>query len=381
MSFVVGVTGISLQKLLVDHSGVSNMLSAAAFIALVVFVAIQLFRSNPNKFKGKKKVDIAWRALLTRADSSVDVFGGDVSWAEGNKESISRRTQFGVVVRVLCRWPRTPAQLEHVRKLTQAGVKVRFYSGDLVRIRGLIVDADIGASAGTALTVVKTPKRSINVTEQDRSMFDYEAQRHLPSRDSNTINMLHQLFESIWENLPEGVILNGASLSRGELRNILVRVPHYRSIKVNDIEVKGVAIHSLYSCCQTVKATKLDRISLLLEAYRRFTLDPFEACKVEEGGKMVTLLPPIIERQPDGRMVVIDGMHRLFQLATRTDLQQSVCLVLSNVGPLPSQPIPFQEVRVSSIKIARSENFINYNHDLFRDVKIIDRNLRTSIAS
>ncbi|MGW2588500.1 hypothetical protein ACWCYZ_46005 [Streptomyces virginiae] len=165
------------------------------------------------------------------------------------------------------------------------------------------------------------------------------------------------------------------TLTKSRYRTILSQIPHYSHIGTGDLEVKKISIASLYSCCRTVKAAKLQRVSALIEGYRRFDLEPFEPCKLESGGRPLTLIPPIVEEQPDGSFVIIDGMHRIYQLATQTDAQQAVCLVLKNVGSLPSIPIPFQQVRASPSKLPRVDNFPDYNHQNFRDIKTIDRNL------
>ncbi|MBT2212911.1 hypothetical protein [Actinomadura sp. NEAU-AAG7] len=376
-SFVVGVTGLTLIKALNGHPVITKWAIGLAFVALAIFLCIQIFRRNPNHFRGKKAVDSAWRALLTRADHSVDVFAGDVSWVQDNKTSISQRIGAGVVVRVLCRWPRTSGQLKQVRTLIGAGVYVKFYPEDLIKVRGLVVDAGIGAGRGTALTVTKSPKSSISVTDQS-SMFDYSALRHLPANDATQIDMLHQLFESAWKSFPQGIILNKTVPSIDELRKIIGQVEQYERLGVGDIKLKKLSVDSLYSCCRTVKAKKLDRVWGLLDAYQKFGIDFFEPCKVETDGQKGTLLPPIIEQQVDGKLVIVDGMHRLFQMATRTEKQQAVCLVVSGAGALPSTPIHFSEVRMSPTKVPRSENFANYDHDLFRDIKAIDRSLRLS---
>ncbi|MFT9665539.1 hypothetical protein ACMZ5F_30580 [Streptomyces rhizosphaericola] len=377
-SLLIGITGVSLDKLLRDHPLASNVSMGIAIASFVIYASMQIFRRDANRFRGKKRVDLAWGAMLTRADHSVDVFAGDVSWALSNQNSLADRTQAGVRIRVLCRWPSTPRLAEQVRALNAAGVQVRYYTDDLVKLRGMVVDARAGVATGTALTVTKLPKQTISVGQGqsgDDSLFDYEALRYLPGADATHIATLHQLFESAWNGLPQGMIMDRATLTKGRYRTLLSRIPHYRGIGVDDIEVKKVSIASLWSCCRTVKAARLPRIAFLLEGYRRFGVEPFEPCTLESDGRAHTVLPPIVEQQPDGKFVVVDGMHRIYQLATQTDAQQVTCLVLKNAGDLPSDPIPFREVRTSPTKLPRVDNFPSYNHENFRDIKAIDRHL------
>ncbi|MGX6743684.1 hypothetical protein [Streptomyces peucetius] len=375
---------MSLDKLLNEYPMAANISAAIAFLAFVVFALTQIFKDDPNRFKGKDKVDFAWRAVLTRSDRSVEVFAGDVSWAQDNKDELENRTRAGVVVRVLCRWPSKPQPLEQVRALIEAGVEVRFYTDDHVRLRGMVADTGVGLDGGTALTVSKVPKEAIDSGSGHAgtdSSFVYEARRYLPGRDGTYIAALHQLFNSVWKSLPQGVIMGQLALTEDRYCEILSKIPHYRGVKADDISVSKVAISSLYSCCRTVKAARLDRISALFEAYQRFNLDLFESSKIESGGGRTLVLPPIVERQPDGRLVVIDGMHRIYHLAAHTDAQQVTCLVLAGQGPLPSTPVPFGDVRVSATKLPRPDNFPDYNHENFRDIKAIDRHLAIMATS
>ncbi|MGW3323656.1 hypothetical protein [Streptomyces virginiae] len=380
-SLLVGITGISLDKLLKEHPLASNISSGVAIAAFIIYALTQALRRDLNRFRGKSKVDLAWQALLTRADSSVSVFAGDASWAQSSQSALADRTRAGVVVRVLCRWPSTPSRIEQVQALITAGVQVKYFADDLIKLRGLVVDTNMGPDGGTALTVKRTPKPNIPITPGqpvDPSLCDYEARRYLPGSDSTYISTLHQLFESAWEGLPQGIIMTKLTLTKSRYRTILSQIPHYSHIGTGDLEVKNISIASLYSCCRTVKAARLQRVSALIEGYRRFDLEPFEPCKLESGGRQLTLIPPIVEEQPDGSFVIIDGMHRIYQLATQTDAQQVVCLVLKSVGNLPSIPIPFQQVRTSPSKLPRTDNFPSYNHQNFRDIKTIDRNLAAS---
>ncbi|MGW2581509.1 hypothetical protein ACWCYZ_09250 [Streptomyces virginiae] len=75
-SLLVGITGISLDKLLKEHPLASNISSGVAIAAFLVYALTQVLRRDLNRFRGKGKVDLAWQALLTRADSSVSVFAG-----------------------------------------------------------------------------------------------------------------------------------------------------------------------------------------------------------------------------------------------------------------------------------------------------------------
>lgn len=377
-AIAVGITGMTLDKLIPVNRTIAISAIIASFAAFTVLVLLQLVRRDPNRFQGKEKVDLAWRTVLTGADSSVEVFAGDVSWARQNKSAIAERTRAGTSILVLCRWPSTPVLLGQVRTLLEAGVEVKYYDGELVKVRGLVADARVGLDQGTALTVVKTPKPRITLTPgrpgTDNS-FDYEARRYLPDQDINYIAMLHQLFGSIWASLPPGIILDRRKLSANDLHQILSQIPHYRDLTLGDISIEKLSCTSLQSCCKTVKTAKLPSAASLIDGYQKFGLDPFEPCVIESSRGQRLMLPPIVERQSDGRHVVVDGMHRIYQLVTHTDSQQVTCLVITNAGPLPSDPVPFKDVRLSSTKKQRDENFPNYRHEHFRDIKAIDRYL------
>jgi hypothetical protein len=143
--------------------------------------------------------------VILGAHRSVEVFAGDVSWAESDRDALRDRTQAGVEVRVLCGRPSTQQQLDQVHALLSAGVKVKYYTNDLVKIRGLVVDVAVGLNGGTALTVEKTPKRRIHINPGhpgDDRLYNYEARRLLPGEDEGYIATLHQFFEAAWLALP-----------------------------------------------------------------------------------------------------------------------------------------------------------------------------------
>nr|MDT0665276.1 hypothetical protein [Micromonospora sp. DSM 115978] len=157
--------------------------------------------------------------------------------------------------------------------------------------------------------------------------------------------------------------------------DILSQVPHYRTLTTHDISIESVSCASLYSCCHTIKVPRLAKVSPLVDAYSNFTLDPFEPCVKDQPGRRSLILPPIVEKSHDGKHVIVDGMHRLFRVTTHSDVQQVVCLVLRTNEPLPSTPIPFSDVKLSLTKVPRRENFTEYKHEHFREIKIIDRYL------
>jgi hypothetical protein len=382
-SIVIGITGMSLDKLIPLDPSISYILIALALAAFIVLVVIQVMARDLNHFKGKQEVDGVWNRVLMGADSSVRVFAGDVSWGRKNQDALEIRHQNGVDLRVICRWPTTPILRDQVRALFAAGVKVRFYSSDIVKIRALVIDADSSIESRSALTVVKTAKKVLDAKTPGQPGTDqqsnYSARRYVSASDNDYITTLHQLFDSVWETLPAGLILERVSLNPEVLCNFLRVLKHYEMLTPANVTLRTLSLAALHSCCRTVKAPKLARTTALLSGFKQFKLDPFESCRLEHEETRTLLLPPIVEEQADGRLVVIDGMHRLHQLSTHTDAQEALCLVITGAGPLSSDPIPFREVRVSPVKLPRAENFPNYRHEYFRDIKALYRHLATVV--
>ena len=352
---------------------------------LAILTIRQIRYRDPNVFHGKVDVNRAWHAMLTRASASVSVFGGDVSWAQSNKKWLLDQIRAGVKIRVLCQWPsaKFSLPLSHVRALLEVGAEVKFYAGKPIQLRGLVVDVDADRDAGTALIVTKKSKKRISL-EDGQSGTDgdavYEARRYLPYQDGDYLSVLQELFDSKWASLPDGVILEKLTLDARQLRRILSQIPHYKRISTDDISIETVSISPLYSCCRNVKAPKLAKVTPILGYYQLYDLQPFEACRIEYTGHVGTLLPPILERQEDGKLVIVDGMHRIYQLMTTTDSQEVVCVILENVGELPSVSIPLEDVRISPVKRPRTENFPSYQHEYFRDIKAIYRHLSADVV-
>jgi hypothetical protein len=339
----------------------------------------------PNIYTTKSEIDQIWQELLIGATSSVQIFAGDVSWIDRDKELIAR-IKDRVDVFVLCRCPHNEKTQQNVVDLLKAGAKVRYFDAP---VRGLLIDTK-DTRRSTALIIDKSPRQIISVSNQDSmplandrgsgvpgssNIYRYKATRHLPQEDNRYIEVLSLLFNLCWDVSVDGVILCPIELNRYQIVQTLRTVPHYENLEENDIQIEVLVFNELLSSCIYVKQNKIRSIEAVLEAYNRQGIPPLSFCTCISYSGQSLLLPPIIEKH-NGKYVIIDGTHRLFYMYAFAEKQEILCLIVSTNVPLPSSPIPLGKVQIWPRKLPKHQVFLDYKPELLRKIKVLDRALK-----
>jgi hypothetical protein len=384
LTVVVGLTGASLEKFLSPEREYGW-----AWYAIVVLSILGLFvmsiRRDPNHFNGKEKVSTVWRSMVQGATQSVDIFAGDASWSEANRQIIAKRclgkNGRQVTIRVICRWPKPANDLvaRQVSDLLLAWAEVRFYSDRLIPVRGMVVDGDEGPEVMTALTVRKTPRPNIQLppgVPGDDASCIYSARRFVHEEERDYISSLYLLFSLSWGHLTQGLVLTPVqSFGPAEAAELLRIIPHYKNIQERQISLRRLTIDELYSAGKYVKLNRAEQAGKIVEGYKQYGIETMKASNLVSHRSDRLLLPPIVEEQ-DRKYVVIDGNHRLYWAYTQGGLKTAWCLVLTGLTGLPGKPVPFADVKATTEDLNRADFFIDYKPEHFREIDLLDDRLK-----
>lgn len=378
---LTGVTGVTLTNL-------KSTNRIAFYIILVFFlglsIAVYFSWGRTNFFQEKQKINKIWQHLINGATQSICIFAGDVSW--GTRDAIALKSQHnaGVKIRLLCRRPGQNKDIkDHISRVMQSGVQIRYYDNSKSPvIRGLVIDTD-SIDSSTAFITSKSAKKQI--TRQygvpgDERIYEYNANRYFAPQDLQSIKIIQQLFDSLWDQSMDGLILNQAHLTNNNIIGLLHHVPHYNHLQISDIKIQTIQIHNLWSPCRFVKESKIARTKHLIDAYETQGMQFFEAVKYYSSHHQSVLLPPIIENH-NGKYVVVDGMHRLYCHFVCRGYADAICLVIQNAKhDLPGKCISFDQVSIIPRKVSRKESFIDYQPELFRNIKLLDTALQRRLG-
>jgi hypothetical protein len=345
-------------------------------------------KSERNLYTTKSDIDRVWQEMLNGATKSVNIFAGDVSWIDRDKELISRIIKDSVNIFVVCRPPRNEKTKQNVADLLETGACVRYYDTD-PPVRGLLIDSE-RTRESTALIVDKFARQVIDEIDEasmpstargsgvpsSSNIYSHRAIRYLPEDDSRYVAVLNSLFAFYWETSIDSLVLYPGKLNTHHIVQALRIVPHYIDIKESDIQIELIDTDDLWAACTYVKQKKLQLTKAIFKAYEHSKIQIFSDCRCLSNKGEFLLLPPIIERH-NGKYIIIDGMHRLFYAHVFFEEKQEVCcLILSTDTPPPSSPIPLDKVQIWPCKLPKNRVFLDYKPELLRKIKSLDQALK-----
>lgn len=374
----VGISGVSLSNL---SSTQPLIFYISIFVLIVILVSLIFTWKRNNIFTKKDKINQIWQQLISGAFESIEAFAGDVSWIQRDKEKIRDITKAGIKVSVLCH---NPFQKENAQSnviaLFEAGAEVKFFDDSkYYPPYGLLIDGDSPA-IGTALTVDREPKPNIPENREglrNVDIYNYRAIRYIPRSDSKHIQALSTLFDAMWEQAREGVVLiplDVGYLMKNELLNLLRLVKQYSHITEADIDTETVHIGEIFASTTYVKTPSLHAISPICYSYKDQNISEYKPVYCISNYNNSLILPPILEVHGD-KLVVVDGTHRLFHLYAEQQRTGAFCVIVNNAPDLPCKPVPFKNVRAWPRNLSREHVFIEYNHSLYRNFVPMDEKL------
>jgi len=282
--------------------------------------------------------------LLTGARKQVSIFGGDVSWLEELAPYLLLATKRGVQARLLT----SRASVQDIQHALRLGVTVgNPNESEAGRLRCTIVDA--GEPFAEALLVEK---------EHALSPLIYSA-----AETPRLLTHLSHSFDRLWSTAVH------TPAHRPQLRalsseDIMASLRHVRQYMDADVRIEELKPTDVLPACAYVETFKLDRLERVGELYEQY--------KAEFGyhirGTPWYSILPIVERRPEGTLVVIDGTHRFYS-AFRAH-RAVRCFVVSCGAELPSKPMKdWSLVQLTTAKLDRALRFVDFKQDQFRHIK------------
>lgn len=386
LAIITGISGVTLSNLRDNYS--IAFFSTFVLLILATLIAFLSWKDN-NVFSSKQDIGKIWQEIIKGASHSIRVFAGDVSWISRDKELLSSRIKEGIIISIICKKPHNPVTTENIRQLLLTGAEVKYYKSSKVpTVRGLIIDSE-EKSQITALTISKSAKSKLKISQErtdidvrrgsgepgNTQIYQYQGIRYLPPKDVQQLQILSDFFDVMWSETNTGVVLAPIELPKKNIAQFLHSVSHYKQISASDIRFELVDIQNLWSTCNYVRDYNFPFVRSILEAFKTQQIQPFSTCLCTSHMLKSILLPPILEENND-KLIIIDGMHRLFLQLNFMQQSSALCLVLKTKINLPSLPVPFEKIQVSSHKVPRKQNFVDYKPELFRTIDLLDQQLK-----
>ena len=319
----------------------------ASFRGQHAYLVDPIVEENSAEVAGRQRAGILATSLdlIAFATGGVRIFSGDSSWLGELFVGLLEARLKGVQIRMLAQKPLSAAQYAY---LAAIGIEV----GDAV--------ADLGLRATMAMVAGK-PSQLV-VVERDPATH---AQLFSAPHDGSVLSTFERLFDSAW-NLarvrqpgvplvkPIDVAEVAAALRRG--------VPAYRSARIGIEEVDTASLRFLTS---DVEILKLRRVASTM----RIMKDHGKQAPLSIAGTPWAFFPPIVERDQDGGMVIVDGVHRVYE-ATQAQQGRIDAIVMDDVtAGLPATPVQHFEANVLARKRSREERYADYDEKAFRPIR------------
>jgi len=156
---------------------------------------------------------------------------------------------------------------------------------------------------------------------------------------------------------------------QGQLIDYLVLVGQYSKGGVS-VQVENIPLDRLVSLTRLVREYKYKQIHHLIGLYSRHDIPLFAPAFVKfYDGKDSILTPPVVE-ESGGQFILIEGSTRAVYCRDSGVHGSVKCVVVRNVrDPLPSQTIPFSQVRVVGRTLAAAERYDGFTYDNFRAIE------------
>lgn len=194
--------------------------------------------------------------------------------------------------------------------------------------------------------------------------------------DEGFLELLTGWFEGRWAGLTP-TPGRPVSVHRIEPEHVLaalrVHVPQYRNAH---IDFEEVAIDSVRPATHALESFKLFRLNQFAALWRRYDLPDLALI---EGSPWPLINLPVVERLPDGQMVIIDGTHRTYCARARGESRIHAIVIDNPNFDLPSQPPPgWDHMEILPRKLTRQERYKKFEPSLFRPICAAFESLATA---
>jgi pyrimidine deaminase RibD-like protein len=287
--------------------------------------------------------------LMTGSEGDLWMCAGDMSWVRDLQPFLLWSTLSGRTVRVL-RQHDPPHSRENVAAAIGLGLEV-LEDASVVPIRCSLAAPGLRSAALLML---------------ERQPTLHSALFRRPE-DSSLVGLVEQWFAQRWRS--------GEPSGGGPPGVIPVEALDLMSHMATEIDLYRGATMTM----QPVRIDDLCPMSRVVERFKLFRLGFSDRLLTDLGigaparieGSPWLMTPPVVEELTDGTVVIIDGLHRIFEARSRG--QESVeAIVVGGISPqsLPSLPLRgWDEIAIEAFKRPREERYVDYVPSNFRPLR------------
>ncbi len=283
--------------------------------------------------------------LITASSGPVWISAGDVSWLRELQVALIGAALDGREMRLL---QHSAANVPNIASIaTHLGLSLA-YRSEVPRPRFAIVGP---RTAVAAAIIVEKPRALLFRMPDEESLLD----------------VVTDWFDKIWTGLD---VIQAKPVQVRELSPETVisalrtHVKQYERLRVR---LEEVDLSALRPATSTLESFKLFRIHQLAALRARHNLPDFAYV---DGSPWPLISPPIVERLPDGSLVIIDGTHRSYSARARGETTIRALVIDNPNFDLPSQPARgWSNIEILSDKLPRERRYAKFDSSLFRPIR------------
>jgi len=333
----------------IDSSKIDGLYESG-YRAVVAFVEDEQERvvasQRPSQLLGNLREGLLTETadVIGSARSRIDLLAGDLSWLRDVYVFLLRmRLRRGVAIRILCGNSVSATTLAAARSL---GAEIRFLE-KMPPVKATIID---GGEA--ALTIEGT----------GQGLFGRRLQA---PRDADLAALLGEYFASSLRLMPPIAEPSGPEIlpiTPDQLCRALKRVRQYEE---SSIEMKDVPIADLHPLSLYLERFKLRRAA---EARTLLQEGGFHSAAQPRGSPW-PITPPVVEELRNGKLVIVDGTHRVkIEMDAGTPMLRAL-VVRDHKAPLPADIVTWAETRLVPQKRPREQRYRNLRPEHFREIR------------
>lgn len=318
-----------------------------AFIGTHGYLVDPIVSDQDDEINARQRAGILTTTLdlIASSTSALCIFTGDTSWLRDIFVALLEASLNGCTIRMAAQKRLSESDVAHA---TAIGINVSRSASD----RGLRATLSMREDSPKSLVVVEdSPAR--------------HAQIFTAPHDDAVLNTFLRAFDSIWDELsvrrglqPELRVIPFEQIAQALRRG----VNFYRTAKFELIEID---ISDLCFLSNDVELFKLRRVASTNRIMRLSSKEP----PLHVVGTPWGFYPPIIERDGQGRNVVVDGVHRIYQARHESRNRINAIVVSGVEASLPAVPIYPWSPNIIPMKRQRVDRYESYDDELFRPIR------------
>lgn len=146
------------------------------------------------------------------------------------------------------------------------------------------------------------------------------------------------------------------------------RVPQYADaarVRLTEETVDPVRLRPL---CRLARTYRLDGVRQLMAACDAAGVTLFRGVWLTAVGSPERLVPPPLIEEHGGLLVIIDGLHRLYEAMQTGRGKVTVAVLRGELQRLPADVLTWDEVSLIDRHTLRAEKFRNLDESVFRQI-------------